>query len=118
MIGIIWIHPHIVKIAVCGSADNAETFATVLAHDQSEVWLVHFVFVLWVHDKICEVERPPDHPVAAIALFPGFSAVAGLPNAAAGRADIHCEPPVFFNCSNGGDTPAHGSRSDISSAQT
>src|SRR5258708_3397151 len=77
VIGIVRIHPHIVKIAVRAVPDSAEALPSVLAHDQREVWLVHFVLVFRINDQIGEVKRPPYHPIAAVPLFPRLATIVG-----------------------------------------
>src|ERR1700730_5802169 len=77
MVGIIGIYPHIMEVAVSTLRNGAETFAAIFTHDQYQVRLLDFIFVLGIDNQVAEIERPPHHPVAAIAFLPSFSAIIG-----------------------------------------
>ena len=77
MIGVLRIDPHVVEIAVRAAGDVAERRAAVGAHDERAVRLVDAVLVLRIDDEIREVERTPEHVLAAVAQLPRRAAVVG-----------------------------------------
>src|SRR5437763_15473635 len=89
MIAIVGIHPHIMETPVCAVPDHAEASAAILAHNQCKVRLVNLVLVFRIDDQVGEVKRPPDHPIAAVLVFPRFAAVFGPEKSAARRLDYN-----------------------------
>src|SRR5579859_569863 len=77
VVGVFRIDPDVVEIPVRPASDGAETFSAVFAHDQGQIGLVNFVFILGIDNQIGEIKRAPYHPVAAVAFFPSFAAVIG-----------------------------------------
>src|SRR6266436_5610402 len=76
MIRVLRIDPHVMEIAVCAPDNAAETLAAILAHDEHEIRLVQFVFVLWIDQQVRKIKRAPHHPTAAVTFFPGLAAIA------------------------------------------
>src|SRR5262245_59305099 len=77
LIGVVRIDPEVVVIAVRPASNVAEALAAVVAGDQWAVGLVKLVLVLRVHDQVGEVERTPDHALAAVKRRPRLAAVVG-----------------------------------------
>ena len=76
MVGIMGINPEVVEVAMRGAGNVAEAAAAVAAHDQASAGLVKRVLVLGIHDQVGEIERAPDHILAAVQRGPGPSAIA------------------------------------------
>ena len=83
MLRIVRINPNVVEIPVSAARNIAEAFSAVAAHDQAEVRLINFVFVLGVDDQVGKIKRTPHHQLAAVTLLPGFSAILGAKQRAA-----------------------------------
>src|SRR5713101_8818487 len=77
MVGVRRIDPDVVEIAVRSAGDVAEALAAVIAGDERSVGLVNLVFVFRIDDQVREVERTPDHGLAAIELLPGRAGIIG-----------------------------------------
>src|SRR2546423_15126806 len=77
VIGVVRIHPYVVEIAVRSARDVAEALPTVRADDETAVWFVDAIRFTRIDDQIGEVERPPDHVLAAIEHLPRLAAVVG-----------------------------------------
>ena len=71
---------------------GGEALAAVHRHDQVEIGLEQPVGVGRIDDQVGEVERSPDHVLAAVALGPGLAAVVGDVERAVGRLDERIDP--------------------------
>ena len=87
VLGVGRVDPHGVVVAVRALGDGRETLAAVFAGDQRQIGLEHTLGVLRIDDQAGEIERAPDHVLAAIALGPGGAAVVGAEQCAAGAFD-------------------------------
>src|SRR5437868_5471412 len=76
-IGIGWVNPHIVKIAVGTAGNHTETATAIYAGEQRPIRFEDFIFVFRVDDEVAEVERPPDHEAAGIEASPTVAAIVG-----------------------------------------
>ncbi len=77
VIGIVWIDPDVVEVAVRAARNVAETLAAIVADDEWTIRLVNFLFVFWIDDQVGEVKRTPDHVLAAILRSPRLPAIIG-----------------------------------------
>ena len=105
MIAIVGIHPDIMEIPVCAVPDHAEASAAILAHNQCKVRLVNLVLVFRIDDQVGEVKRPPDHPIAAVSLFPRFAAIFRAEKSAARRFDHSVHNIWFCRGNRDGNAP-------------
>ena len=106
------IDPDVVHVAMRAlkSADHRETLARVFAHDERAVGFEDAIRILRIDNQVREIERPPDHPVALVALVPGRAAIIGNEERAVGgfdksvnalarstaRSQPRCRPYGFF----------------------
>jgi hypothetical protein len=81
------IDPDVVIVAVHAAAGVGEALAAVEALDQVEVRLEETVRIFRIDDEVGEIERPPDHQLALVALVPGLAAVIGAIQRRIGRLD-------------------------------
>ena len=84
-----WIDPYVMHVSVrpLESPHHRETFSPVLAQDQRAVGLEHAVRIFGIDNQVCEVKRPPDHPITLVAFVPRCAAVVGNVERAIGRLD-------------------------------
>ena len=71
-------------VAMAGATGTAEALAAIHAGDEVAPGLEEPLWVAGVHHQIREVEGPPHHHLAAVALLPGLAAIAGAEQGAAG----------------------------------
>src|SRR5205807_8428861 len=77
VVGVARIDPPVMDVSVRAARDAAEALPPVGADDEPAVDFVDSVRTTRIHDEICEVERPPDHVLAAIEHLPRLAAVLG-----------------------------------------
>src|SRR5439155_12028867 len=85
MVGAGGIDTHVVEVAMRAARDVAEASSSVGADDQRSIRLVDPVLVLRIEDQVGEIERAPDHVLAAIAGFPRLATVLGAIQRVLGR---------------------------------
>src|ERR1700687_1886005 len=87
VIRVLRIDPYIMEITVRAADNAAETLAAILAHDEYQIRLVQFDFVLRIDQQVRKIKRAPHHPTAAVTFFPGLAAIAGTKQRATIRFD-------------------------------